>query len=142
MVSTAAPAETRELLMQYATACKDMRESTRALKPYRDRKKTAEASVLTSLTEPVAIKVRNGEAEHTLRVVRKERVRKPSLGMRSFLALVREAVEAVNDAVATEDFDRALEHEVRVRVRKALAPPAPTPVVRVLGHGGRPPRPK
>lgn len=137
VVSTSAPPETRELLAQYATTCKDIRETTRALKPYRDRKRTAEQSAVTTLTEPVAIRVRNGESEHTLRVVRKERVRKASLNMRTFLRLVRECVEKVNDAVATDDFDRALEHALRVRVQEALAPPAPTAVVRVLGHGGR-----
>ena len=89
-VSTAVPPETRELLAQYATTCKDIRETTRALKPYRDRKRTAEQSAVATLSEPVAIRVRNGESEHTLRIVRKERRRKASLNMRTFLRLVRE----------------------------------------------------
>jgi hypothetical protein len=117
---SSAPPETRNLLGQLSETIRDYKQSSEPLKQLRATCREAEKKVATTLQEPsVHVRVASGEKTSLLRVVKTERPRPVTIGVRAFLAMVRQAAQALHD-LPMAAFPHALEERVVSMVKDAL----------------------
>jgi len=115
-----APAETRNLLGQLSETIRDYKQASEPLKQLRASCREAEKKVATTLQGPsLHVRVASGEKTSLLRVVKTERPRPVTIGVRAFLAMVRQAAQALHD-LPVDAFPNALKERVLSMVREEL----------------------